>query len=132
VRSIYADWERRDFRSVAWADPEIEYEYADGPSPGAWKGLDAMADGFREWLTTWEDFRLAVDEYRQLDGERVLTLTESIGRGKSSGLEIATKGAVLFHIGDGKVTRLVIYADRHRALADLGLTPEDKPLDSTR
>jgi hypothetical protein len=31
------------------------------------------------------------------------------------------KGATLFHIRDGAVTRLVIYAEKKHALADLGL-----------
>jgi ketosteroid isomerase-like protein len=60
VRSIYAAWQRGDYSSVEWADPEIEYVFADGPTPN------------------------------------------------------------LLHIRDGKVTRLVIYFDRERALADVG------------
>jgi ketosteroid isomerase-like protein len=127
VRSIYAAWERGDFSQVEWANPDIEYEYADGPSPGRWKGLDGMAEGFREWLSSWEDFRLAVDEYRELDGERVIVLDRLTGHGKISGLEMGqmqTKTATLFRIRDGRVTGLIIYWDRKRALADLGLAPE--------
>jgi hypothetical protein len=34
------------------------------------------------------------------------------------------KRAALFHVHGGKVTRLVVYIDRERGLAELGLTPE--------
>ena len=124
VRSIYADWERGDFHSVAWADPQIEYVIVGGPVSGAWEGLDGMAVGWRGWLDAWTDYRTEVDEYRQLDDERALVLTHDSGRGKASGLdlgEMGPKAAVLFHVRDGKVTRLGIYFDRDRALADLGL-----------
>ena len=65
--------------------------------------------------------------YRELDDERVLVLYRRSGRGKTSGLElgqIRSKGAVLFHARGGKVTRLVFYWDRERALADLGLAAQ--------
>ena len=42
VRSIVANWERGDWSSDSWIDPEIEYVIAGGPQPGTWKGRDAM------------------------------------------------------------------------------------------
>jgi ketosteroid isomerase-like protein len=127
VRSIYAAWERGDFSSVAWAHPEIEFVHADGPDAGSWKGLTAMAKSWRDTLRAWEGYRVAVDEYREIDGERVLVFVRVLGRGKTSGLEFGqmrTDAANLFHISGGRVTKLVIYFDSGRALADLGLAPE--------
>ena len=124
VRSIYADWERGDYSDAEWAYPDIEYVSVDGPEPGTWVGVRGVAQGWFGWMSVWEDFRAEADEYRELDYQRVLVLDRSSGRGKTSGLEIGqmrAKGAVLFHIRDGKVTRLVVYFDRDRALADLGL-----------
>jgi ketosteroid isomerase-like protein len=96
VRSIYADWERGDLSSAEWADPEIEFVIADGPSPGQWTGVSGMAQGTRDILSAWDDLRIHAEEYRELDDERVLALDHGIGRGRTSGLDIGqmrTKGA---------------------------------------
>jgi hypothetical protein len=75
VRSIYTPQEHGDYSSAEWADPEIEYVIADGPTPGRWTGLAGMAEGWRGFLSAWEEFRPEVDEYRELDDERVLVLS---------------------------------------------------------
>jgi ketosteroid isomerase-like protein len=130
VRSIYAAQEHGDFTSAEWAHPEIDYEIADGPSPGRWKGRAAMAETWREFLTAWDHLRIEVQEYRELDDERVFVLTRSSARGKASGLELPpawTNGAAIYQVRDGKVRRHVVYFDRENAIADLGLTPDTGP-----
>jgi ketosteroid isomerase-like protein len=125
VRSLYSGWERGDYTSRGWASPAIEWTIADGPDPGTWTGLDGMAEAFRRNMGVWEGVHAEVEQYRELDDERVLVLEWRRARGKASGLELSTmraEGAVLFHLRDGKVTRLVFYWDRARAFADLGMT----------
>jgi ketosteroid isomerase-like protein len=129
VRSIYADWERGDFSRANWADSQIEFDVIGAVgAPEPTKGLAGMAQGFRAFLTAWVDYRVEADEYRELDGERVLVLVHATsGHGKTSGVDMRrmrTDGATLHHIRDGKVTRLVIYPYAGRALADLGVTLE--------
>ncbi len=129
LRLIYSGWGRGDFSSAEWAHPEIELVNDDGPAPGTWRGVAAMAEAFRDFLSAWEDYRVEVEEYRELDGERVLVLMLHCGRGKTSGLEVGqmgTKraGANLFHLRDGRVTKLILYWDRDNAFADLGLASE--------
>ena len=104
VRSIYADWERGDFTRTAWAHPEIEFVS----------------------VSSLETYRTTGHDYRRLDEERILVFVAHTGRGRSSGLEVADLGdlgqpAALFHLRDGRVTRLVVYTSRERAFSDLGL-----------
>jgi ketosteroid isomerase-like protein len=125
VRSIYAAWARGDFGSVEWADPEIEYVHADGPAEGSWIGRAGMASGWREWLSAWKDLHIEVDRYFELDQGRVFVLSRGVSRGSASGIDtgaMRSEGAALFHIRDGKVTRLEIHWEgRDRLLTDLGL-----------
>ena len=127
MRSIFGPRERGDFSDASWADPEIEYVFADGPSPSTFTGLAGLAQAMRELLSAWEGLHAHVDEYRELDDERVLVLARWSGRGKTSRLELdalSIHGVNVVHVRDGKVTRIVFYYDRDRALADLGLAPE--------
>jgi ketosteroid isomerase-like protein len=124
VRSIYAAWERGDFSSTDWADPEIEYASPDAITPGTTTGVAGMAKGFGGFLSAWDGYRVEADEYRELDEDRIFVPMRFVGRGKTSGLELAqmqVKGAHLFHVQHAKVTKLVNYANRDRAFTDLGL-----------
>ena len=124
VRSIYAAWESGDYGSVDWADREIEWVFADGPEPARWQ-LTEIAQGWRKFLSAWQGFRITVEELQELEDERVLVLTRYTGRGKTSGLDLGAfgaRGASIFDLREGKVTRQAFYLDRARALADLGLT----------
>jgi ketosteroid isomerase-like protein len=125
VRSILANTERGEFLVAAeWADPEIEWVIVDGPTAGTWTGVAGMAESARTMISAFEDLRVYADDYRELDDERVLVLVHRTGRGKASGVDLGKfqpRGAVVFHVRDGKVTRLVNYYDRDRAFADLGL-----------
>jgi hypothetical protein len=124
VRSILAEWERGDYSSAEWAHPEIEFVLADGSDPGSWTGVTAMTEGFRGRMSAWEGLRIEGAELRELDRERVLMLYRRHGLAKASGLDlgqIQTTGAGLLHIRHRKVTRVVLYSVRERALADLGL-----------
>ena len=125
VRSIYADWERGGIGQVLqgaaeWSHPEFEFVVADGPLAGSFTGVEAEESVYG-MLAAWEELRFEVEEYRELDDDRVLVLERRIGRGKGSGVETGTKAAAVFHFRDGKVTRQVAYWDRDRAFADLGL-----------
>ena len=126
VRSIYADWERGQY-FVGWGerfDPDVELVVADGPEPGEWRGPRGLIEGAQVILRAWEDLRSRAQEYRELDANRILVFTSFIGRGKTSGLDVGQtlgRGASVFHVHDGHVTKLVLYWDRDRALGDLGL-----------
>jgi ketosteroid isomerase-like protein len=124
VRSIYADWERGDFSSTDWADPGIEPRRAGGLEPNTATGVAALGDFWRGALSPWRGYRASAHDYREIDNERVLVLARHMGTGKASGVPISKEGANLFHLRGGKVTKLVLYWDADRALADLGLAAD--------
>jgi ketosteroid isomerase-like protein len=124
VKSIYAAWEKGDFSSSAWADPDIEFVMTGGLTTGTWNGVEEMEEAWAGMLRAWEHLRAVPDEIRELDDDRVLVFLRNEGRGRGSGIdvgEISVKAANVFTIRSGKVTGLTLYWDRDRAISDLGL-----------
>jgi ketosteroid isomerase-like protein len=74
VRSIYTARAQGDYGSTDWAHHDIEFVIADGPAPGSWKGIAAMVQAWRDFMSAWDDVRPEVEEYRELDDERLLLL----------------------------------------------------------
>jgi ketosteroid isomerase-like protein len=127
VRSIYAEWERGDFASTDWADPDIEMVGVSELLPTSVTGVDQPARGWSEAINAYADYSVDAEEFREIDRERVLVLAEQRGRGKGSGIPISRKGANVFHVRNGKVVKLILYEDRGPAFADLSLTAEAGP-----
>src|SRR6476646_4691149 len=88
VRSIYADWGRGDFSRADWAHPEIEFVIPEGPDHGVWNGVRAMAETWGAYLHHWDAYRIDADDYREIDGERVLVFMKHGGRGSTSGVDV--------------------------------------------
>src|SRR6478736_467697 len=124
VRSLYVARARGDFALAEWAHPQIEFVLADGPTRGRATGLAAMARAWGEFFNVLQDHQIRAAGYRELDDERVLVLTRRSARRKLSQMELPQawrKGIALYTIRSGKVVRLLVYMDRQRGLADLGL-----------
>jgi ketosteroid isomerase-like protein len=117
VREIYRAWERGDFSSNEWADPDIEFVSGAGPDEAVHRGIEAMGRAWREWLSAWEEFKVEPREFIDA-GDDVLVLTEFRGRGKASG---AMPGGSLFTFRDGSVVRLASFTDPANAVAAMRL-----------
>jgi hypothetical protein len=122
VRSIYADWVQGDFGRSDWADPEIEFDVVGGPDSAEVRGIAAMNDAWRDWLRGWVGFRVEAVDYRVIDEDRILVHVRNFTRGRLSDLELEQQSVCnYFELERGLVTKLVVYLDGARALADLGL-----------
>ena len=120
VRRIYTAWERGDFSETWWCADDIEFEITDGLPPIRVRGADAMRSAWRDWLQGWESFHTRAEEFRDL-GDAVLAINTFGGEGRTSGLQPDARGATVWTIRDGRVTRLALYAGVENAFADLGI-----------
>jgi ketosteroid isomerase-like protein len=120
VKGIFEAWERGDFTSIDWADPEIEFSIP-GPDPHVHRGIEATGRAWVEFLGAFDDLRIAGEEFHDV-GDKVVVEQIFRGRGKGSGIPIdAIPGGAVFTLRDGKVTRFQGYVTVEEALASAGI-----------
>jgi ketosteroid isomerase-like protein len=120
VREIFSAWERGDFSSTDWADPEIEFTIP-GPDPNVHRGIESMGRAWAEWLGVWDEFSVEGRGYRDA-GDKVVVEQVFRGKGKSSGVPIdEIRGATVVTLRDGKVIRFEGHTTLEAALDSAGL-----------
>jgi ketosteroid isomerase-like protein len=123
VRGIYRAWERGDFSSIDWADPEIEFDIP-GPSETA-NGISEMSRVWGGFLEAYSDLRLQATEYFER-GDVVVTRQLFQGKGRASGIPVDDiMGGCTFTLRDGKVVRFQGYTNLDDALADAGISRDE-------
>jgi ketosteroid isomerase-like protein len=120
VKEIFSAWERGDFSSTDWADPEIEFSIP-GPDSHVHRGIESMGQAWAEWLGAFDEFRVAGEEFYDA-GDKVVIQQVFHGKGKGSGVPIdESPGAAVLTLRDGKVIRFEGHTTVEAALAAAGL-----------
>ena len=125
VRHIYEAVARGDAErvfSLYHDDVELDTSGLDDEAvlAGVFRGHEGLRQFFREWGEAWEESDFELDELIPA-GERVVSVVTRHGRGRVSGIEVETPGAVLWTIHEGKASRMVLFSTKADALEAVGL-----------
>jgi ketosteroid isomerase-like protein len=120
VRRVYEGWARGDFSEGDVFSPDVEFEMPDWPHSAGSRGLEGMRSIWQATLGAWDDFRAEPDRFIET-GRHVVVFTHVHAWGKDSGAEVSADTATVWTIEAGRVVRLVLYWDSHKALEDVGL-----------
>jgi ketosteroid isomerase-like protein len=125
VRELYEGWTRGDFRvglDHFGHDFRFIIDTVVSPTPGEWRGVDAMRKSWRQQLEPWDGYRTGPIEHLIESGDDVVALSRQHGRGKHSGVEIDSGvWAAVFSFRDGKIVRLLL-TDLQGGLKAVGLS----------
>jgi ketosteroid isomerase-like protein len=108
-----------DEQFEATFDPELVKMFSDFDSMR--RGFDGLLDGWREWLSAFESYRMKPSEFIALEPDRVLVPSQATGRSKAVGVDVTIETSSVWTVRDGKILRLEQYFDRAKAEAAAGL-----------
>ena len=89
-------------------DPDIDWRAAAGEidDVGEMHGAVAVRRYIQDWMDTFDDNSVVVEELRDVGDDRVLSIQRVTGRAKLSGVEIDLRYAVVSTVRDGKVVQV--------------------------
>jgi hypothetical protein len=111
VRSIYAEWERGDVGSAAWANREIVSYSPTVPNTAA--GLAGISDGWRGWLSAVQDLLAVEREAGRQAGRQALPAAL---QGSLAGVRLTRSGRVAWTVQrqrhEGAIPTRAVVAER--------------------
>ena len=100
------------------AHPEIEMDWSSSRAP--YKGTYTGHEGVRRFWTSlwdaWDEFRVEIEDVIECGQGRLITATSVRARGKTSGIEIAAGGALLWTLRGGKIIHGKLFQTKQEAL----------------
>jgi ketosteroid isomerase-like protein len=120
-RLIAALNERDADQYLAFCTPDVEYVSPIAPIEGIGRGEDGIKALFSNISEATTSFRIAVEQIRALDGDRVLALTRVAGTSQG-GIPLEQSSASIYDFAGAKVRRIEIFLDRAEALKAAGLS----------
>jgi ketosteroid isomerase-like protein len=88
--------------------------------PGTYVGVDEANEWLADWLDSFEDWSLDIEEVFGA-GDQVVTIVRQHGKAKHGGPEVEMRFAQVWTFRDGLGARMEMYADRDEALEAAGL-----------
>jgi len=119
VRRLVERWNRGERSADDAIHPEIEIVSRFRPDP--YRGRDGLEQWMREIDEQFEEWEIAVDEWRS-EGNRVVAIGQLHIRGRIGGIELDPPAAAVVELADNKVFRLQLFGDRAEALEAAGLS----------
>jgi ketosteroid isomerase-like protein len=84
-------------------------------------GIEGLRDAWREWLRSWESYRVEIDDV--LDGgERVLVVHRGSGRPEPGADVVTRRRATVWTIRNGLIVRVDFNVPYDEALVEAGLS----------
>ena len=106
-------------------DSAIEWKWASslGALTGdrTYRGFSEVEAATKDWLQSWEWFRIEVDELIDA-GEKVVALTHQLGRPRGGASDVSALAADVWTMRDGKAIAFRGFDDRDEALQAAGVS----------
>jgi ketosteroid isomerase-like protein len=123
VRRLNDVFNERSFvENADLLDPDMVWDMSrmglpDAASATGWSGL---LEFFDVWTESFASQHVDVEEIID-GGERVLVMVRHAGRGRTSGIDIDQRFAMVWTLKDGRARRMDMYLTREEALEAMGV-----------
>lgn len=121
VRQVYEEISDRLDVSPDLLDPNFVMDMSEIADIGIHQGVPAAREVFRQYATTFDDFRVDLEDLIHADDERVVVEIRDGGRVKGTDAEVWNRYFDVWTFQAGRAVRMSAHTDRARALKAAGL-----------